>query len=229
LSEDRVDLVVVGAGIVGLAAARAVQRRDPGLTVAVLERHDRVAAGQTGHNSGVIHSGIYYRPGSLKARLCREGRARLIEECADRGVEYRLSGKLIVATDEAELGRLDGLLVGTGPDASVSSTVADADPATLHLDVDGTVRASTGCRTFDGEWIDTGDEVLLATFGQRDDSPNVAADGTTTCSDAVVAQEDHVLSVLGDGFRAEVDGDRLTLTSRDGLGLVYRAAQDVVD
>jgi L-2-hydroxyglutarate oxidase len=109
LSEDRVDLVVVGAGIVGLAAARAVMRREPGLRVAVLERHDRVAAGQTGHNSGVIHSGIYYRPGSLKARLCRAGRARLIEECEARGVEYRLSGKLIVATTPAECERL-GLL-----------------------------------------------------------------------------------------------------------------------
>ena len=108
--DDRFDLVVVGAGIVGLAAARAVLRREPGLRMVVLERHDRVAAGQTGHNSGVIHSGIYYRPGSLKARLCREGRARLIEECTARGVEFRLCGKLIVATDEAELGRLDGLL-----------------------------------------------------------------------------------------------------------------------
>jgi len=149
------------------------------------------------------------------------------------GADVELRYEALAPVPTAELTgttwQLDGLLVGTGPDASVSSTVADADPATLHLDVDGTVRASTGCRTFDGEWIETGDEVLLATFGQRDDSPNVAADGTTTCSDAVVAQEDHVLSVLGDGFRAEVDGDRLTLTSRDGLGLVYRAAQDVVD
>jgi heat shock protein HslJ len=118
---------------------------------------------------------------------------------------------------------LDGLTGGTGPDATVSSTVADADDATLHLDIDGTMTASTGCRTFSGEWIETGDEVLLTTFGERDDSPNVADDGTTTCSAAVVAQEDHVLSVLGDGFRAEVEGDRLTLVSRDGLGLTYRA------
>ena len=73
---ERFDLVVVGAGIVGLASARAILRREPGLRVVVLERHDRVGAGQTGHNSGVIHSGIYYKPGSLKARLCREGRAR---------------------------------------------------------------------------------------------------------------------------------------------------------
>ncbi len=121
---------------------------------------------------------------------------------------------------------LDGLVSGAGPEASVASTVAGADEATLHLDPDGTVDASTGCRTFVGEWTQSGDEVLLTTFGVRDDSPNVAADGTTTCDDAVVDQEDHVLSVLGDGFRAEIDGQRLTLTSRDGLGLVYRAVDD---
>lgn len=124
---------------------------------------------------------------------------------------------------------LDGLIVGTGADASVSSTVADAEEATLHLDVDGTMTASTGCRAFEGEWIETGDELLLTTFGERADSPNVADDGTPTCSAAVVAQEDHVLSVLGDGFRAEVEGQRLTLTSRDGLGLAYRAADAATD
>lgn len=76
-----------------------------------------------------------------------------------------------------------------------------------------------------GEWVETGDEVLLTTFGVRGDSPNVASDGTTTCDEAVIEQ-DQVLSVLGDGFRAEVDGQHLTLTSRDGLGLTYRAAED---
>lgn len=120
---------------------------------------------------------------------------------------------------------LDGLVIGTGPDASVSSTADGADDAILRLDPDGTVEASTGCRTFVGEWIETGDEVLLTTFGESDDSPNVGGDGTPTCDDAVIAQENHVLSVLGDGFRAEVDGQRLTLISRDGLGLTYRAAE----
>lgn len=121
---------------------------------------------------------------------------------------------------------LDGLVSGAGPEASVSSTAAGAEKATLRLASDGTVEASTGCRTFSGVWEETGDEILLTTFGQRDDSPNVADDGTTTCDEAVVAQEHHVLSVLGDGFRAEIDGQRLTLTSRDGLGLSYRAEED---
>ncbi len=119
---------------------------------------------------------------------------------------------------------LDGLVTGVGPEATTASSVAEAEEATLRLDPDGTVAASTGCRTFTGEWIETGDEVLFTTFGVRDDSPNVAGDGTTTCSPAVVDQEDHVLSVLGDGFRAEVDEQQLRLISRDGLGLTYRAA-----
>jgi heat shock protein HslJ len=119
---------------------------------------------------------------------------------------------------------LEGLIVGTGPDGAVSSTVSEADEATLRLDPDGVLAASTGCRTFDGEWVERGDEVLLTTFGETDDSPNVAADGPTTCGEAVIAQEDHVLSVLGDRFRAEVDGQRLTLSSREGLGLSYVAA-----
>jgi heat shock protein HslJ len=118
---------------------------------------------------------------------------------------------------------LDGLVAGTGPDAAVASPVAGADPAMLRLEADGGVEASTGCRTFTGEWTVAGDEILLTTFGVRDDSPNVAADGTTTCDEALVAQESHVLSVLGDGFRVEADGSRLTLISRDGLALNYRA------
>jgi heat shock protein HslJ len=119
---------------------------------------------------------------------------------------------------------LDMLLTGVSPDGTVSSTAPGAEAATLRLSADGTLAASTGCRTFDGEWSESGDEVLFTTFGQTHDSPNVADDGTTTCDAAVAAQEDHVLAVLGDGFRAEVDGPRLTLAGRDGLGLGYLAS-----
>lgn len=103
------DVVVVGAGIVGLATARALLQRDPALRIRILERHDRVAAGQSGHNSGVIHSGIYYRPDSLKARLCREGRTQLLEACAAWGVAHEVCGKLIVATHPREQERLAAL------------------------------------------------------------------------------------------------------------------------
>jgi L-2-hydroxyglutarate oxidase len=103
---DVYDVIVVGAGIVGLASAHALLAADPSLRLCVLERHAGEARGQSGHNSGVIHSGIYYRPGSLKARLCRDGRSRLLGFCAERGVEYRIGGKLLVANGETERRRL---------------------------------------------------------------------------------------------------------------------------
>ena len=100
------DICVVGAGIVGLAVARALLRRHPGAEIAVIEREDRPAQHQSGHSSGVIHAGIYYRPGSLKARLCVEGARALHEYCGERGITVRRDGKVIVATEEAELPRL---------------------------------------------------------------------------------------------------------------------------
>jgi L-2-hydroxyglutarate oxidase len=103
------DICVVGAGIVGLAVARELQRRHPGAEVAVLEREGGPARHQSGHSSGVIHAGIYYRPGSLKARLCVGGARALYEYCAARGIAARRDGKVIVATAEAELPRLDEL------------------------------------------------------------------------------------------------------------------------
>lgn len=152
------------------------------------------------------------------------------DELVLTGADVELRFESLPAVPTAELTAttwvLESLVTGTGADAAVSSLAPGADEATLRLEPDGTVEASTGCRTFSGEWTETGDEILLTTFGVRDDSPNVAADGTTTCDEAVVEQEDHVLSVLGDGFRAEIDEQRLTLVSRDGLGLAYRAAED---
>ncbi|WP_329617631.1 L-2-hydroxyglutarate oxidase [Streptomyces brevispora] len=100
---------VVGAGIVGLATAREIALRHPGTRVVVLEKEPVVAAHQTGHNSGVVHAGIYYTPGSLKARLCTRGAALLREYCRDRSLPYEESGKLVVAVGEDELTRLDAL------------------------------------------------------------------------------------------------------------------------
>jgi 2-hydroxyglutarate dehydrogenase len=106
---DRCDIAVVGAGILGLATARELTRRRPGLRVAVIEREPEIAAHQTGHNSGVVHAGIYYKPGSLKARLCVEGARELYELCAERGIAHERCGKVIVATSSAELPALDEL------------------------------------------------------------------------------------------------------------------------
>ena len=93
------DLVVIGGGILGLAVARELLDRRPDATLCVLEREDRLAAHQTSHSSGVIHAGIYYEPGSLKARLCVEGARLLYAYCEERGIEARKDGKLIVAAD----------------------------------------------------------------------------------------------------------------------------------
>jgi 2-hydroxyglutarate dehydrogenase len=106
---ERYDLAVVGAGIVGLASARELLARRPGLRIAVVDAAGEVGTGQTGHNSGVIHAGIYYKPGSLKARMCVEGAARLYEYCQQRDIAVDRCGKVIVALEESELGRLDEL------------------------------------------------------------------------------------------------------------------------
>jgi L-2-hydroxyglutarate oxidase LhgO len=100
---------VVGAGIVGLATAREIALRRPGTRVVVLEKEHRLSAHQTGHNSGVVHAGIYYQPGSLKARLCTRGMGLLREYCADRGLPYEECGKLVVAVRGDEVPRLEAL------------------------------------------------------------------------------------------------------------------------
>ena len=97
---------VIGGGIVGHAVARELTTRYPGLRVTVFEKEDRLAAHQSGHNSGVVHAGIYYTPGSLKARLCLRGASLLREFCAERGIRLRELGKLVVAASDAELGGL---------------------------------------------------------------------------------------------------------------------------
>ncbi len=100
------DVAVIGAGIVGLAVGRELLSRRPGLRLVVLEKEERIAAHQSSHNSGVIHSGLYYQPGSLKARACVAGAARLIRYCDEKGIPYRLCGKVVVATSPDEVPRL---------------------------------------------------------------------------------------------------------------------------
>jgi 2-hydroxyglutarate dehydrogenase len=101
------DTIIVGAGIAGLAVAREVLERRPGSRVLVVEREVAPARHQTGHNSGVIHAGVYYAPGSLKARLCVDGAARMYDYCERRGVEVNRIGKLIIAVDDDELPALE--------------------------------------------------------------------------------------------------------------------------
>jgi len=101
------DFLVVGAGIIGLSVAYKLSHRYPDAKILILEKENRVAAHQTGHNSGVIHSGIYYKPGSYKARNCVDGRHQLVDFCSEYGIQHDICGKVIVATDEEEIDRLE--------------------------------------------------------------------------------------------------------------------------
>jgi L-2-hydroxyglutarate oxidase len=117
-------VVIIGGGIVGLATARALQLRSPGMDVLVLDKEPSLAAHQSSHNSGVIHAGVYYRPGSAKADLCRRGREQLLDYCRDHGISYDICGKLVVATSDAELPAL----------AAIERRCADSHVITERLD-----------------------------------------------------------------------------------------------
>jgi (S)-2-hydroxyglutarate dehydrogenase len=106
---EPVDVAIVGGGIVGLATARAILAARPATRLVLLEKERKVAAHQTGHNSGVIHSGVYYRPGSLKARLCVRGRSLLLDYVREHGIAHELCGKVIVANGASERTRLEEL------------------------------------------------------------------------------------------------------------------------
>src|ERR1700736_3241063 len=103
------NVVVIGGGIVGLAVALEITRRFPALRLLLVEKEDRVARHQSGPNSGVIHSGVYYRPGSLKARLCVQGASEMLRFCRDHGIAYEICGKAIVATQEPQRAALEEL------------------------------------------------------------------------------------------------------------------------
>lgn len=105
----KVDCAVVGGGIVGLGVAMALLKRQPGLQVVVLEKEAQLAFHQSGRNSGVIHSGVYYQPGSLKARFARAGNRSMIRFCQEHGIQHEVCGKVVVATEEDELPLLDRL------------------------------------------------------------------------------------------------------------------------
>ena len=135
--DDHFDVALVGAGILGLAVARELQRRRPNLSIVVLERERDVAQHQTGHNSGVIHSGVYYKPGSLKARLCVEGARLMYEFCDAHDIRYERCGKLIVALEPQELAGLDEL---------ERRGTANAVPGLRRLRAEEIAEVEPGCR-----------------------------------------------------------------------------------
>ncbi len=110
MTDSRYDVIIIGGGAVGLGVALEIANRFPRRRLLVLEKEDGVARHQSGHNSGVIHSGVYYKPGSLKARLCVAGAAAMVEFCREHGVPHSVCGKVIVATEAEEIPRLEDLL-----------------------------------------------------------------------------------------------------------------------
>jgi L-2-hydroxyglutarate oxidase len=177
----RVDVVVVGGGIIGLATADALTTRLPGVTVTVLEKEAAIATHQTGRNSGVVHAGIYYSPGSLKADLAVRGGNRMIEFCAEHGIAHDRCGKLVVATTEAERLRLNALaerarangvdVTDLVPDAArehephVSCVAAIHVAATGRADFAGVAHALAGRVVTEGGEIRTGTAAGRATLG----------------------------------------------------------------
>lgn len=173
-------MIVIGAGILGLATARELLARRPGLAVTVLEKEDRPARHQTGHNSGVVHAGLYYTPGSLKAQLCSEGRGLLQAFCARHGVKYDECGKLVVALDEAERTGLaeihrralangvPGIELRDGPglrevEPHVAGVEAVWSPATAVVDFPGVCEALVTEITASGGEVRCGVEVVGVT------------------------------------------------------------------
>jgi L-2-hydroxyglutarate oxidase len=178
------DVAVAGGGIVGLATARALALR--GLKVVVLEREKRLGGHQTSHNSGVIHAGIYYAPGSLKARLCVEGAAALYDYCARKGIAAERCGKLVVAVRESELERLDELerrarangvqdLARLGPDEIAAVEPAARGLSALHSPNTGMVDFGEVAAAYADDDRATGGDSAL---GEREDHVELERDGS---------------------------------------------------
>ena len=110
MPDQAFDIIIIGGGIVGLSTAMHATRSMPGLRLLVVEKENEVARHQSGHNSGVIHAGIYYKPGSLKAKFCVEGAAAMVEFCREHSLPHQVCGKVIVATSDDEVPRLKALL-----------------------------------------------------------------------------------------------------------------------
>lgn len=137
------DVAIIGGGIVGLVTAYSLTRTDPGLDVVVVEKEEALATHQTGRNSGVIHAGLYYAPGSLKARLCVDGAARIKEFCAQHGITVGHCGKVVVATEQAQLPALDEL----------ARRAADNGVPTERLDAGGIAEHEPHAAGIAGLWV----------------------------------------------------------------------------
>jgi (S)-2-hydroxyglutarate dehydrogenase len=240
------DVAVVGGGILGLATARALQRLRPGLKLVLLEKEQELASHQTGHNSGVLHSGVYYTPGSLKAELCRRGKKQMEAFAAEHGIAHRKLGKLIVALDESELGRLSELesrAAANGvPNLRVleGAEIQEIEPEAtgvraLHVPHTGVIDYLAVANALAGEVRNAGGSVLLGrevkravstsrgiALRTRDGQVNAAA--VVACAGLQSDRFAHRSGIDADTRIVPFRGDYYTLTGASaGLvrGLVY--------
>ncbi|MGO9876459.1 MAG: L-2-hydroxyglutarate oxidase [Acidimicrobiia bacterium] len=168
---ERVDVLVIGGGIVGLATARAIAHSHPQRSVVVVEKEATVGAHQSGRNSGVIHAGVYYAPGSEKARLCSAGRVSMVEYCREHGIDHAVCGKVVVASDDADRGRLaelerrctaNGVRAETiGPERLREIEPHVAGVAALHVFDTGIVDYADVCRSLAAEIEEAGTAIRL--------------------------------------------------------------------
>lgn len=215
MTTDRIG--VIGAGIVGLAVARRLAEALPGSRVTVLDKEDRVAAHQTGHNSGVVHAGLYYAPGSLKATLCRKGVAMLREYCQEKKLPYDECGKLVVSVDDSELPALERIEQRAtengvpGLRRVDAAEIREIEPhaagvAGLHSPHTAITDFVAVCQALADDVTAAGGEVLLGTqvtrIGQRGGVVRVLADGRPLEFDRLVIcaglQSDQLASAAGD-------------------------------
>ncbi|XP_039256253.2 L-2-hydroxyglutarate dehydrogenase, mitochondrial-like [Styela clava] len=169
---NKYDVTIVGGGIVGLATARELLLQYPNLKFCVLEKEHRLSIHQTGHNSGVIHAGIYYTPGTLKAKLCVEGLKLMYKYCDEHGVPYKKAGKLIVATEQEEIPRLDKLYSraqenGCKVEIIDGSEIQSIEPhcrglKAIHSPETGIVDFGLVARTYGKEFEQKGGDIKLA-------------------------------------------------------------------
>lgn len=180
---NRSDVIVIGGGIVGLATAWQLSQLRPDIRVNVLEKEAAVAQHQSGNNSGVLHSGIYYKPGSLKAINCRAGHARMQAFCQQHEIDFEICGKVIVASNEAELPALDnifqrGLANGVRCEKIAPERLAELEPhvrgvAAIHVRETGIVDYVQVCRTLERLLNESGNRVITSTCVEEFDHRRV--------------------------------------------------------
>ena len=219
------DLAVVGAGIVGLAVAREFLRRRPGARLVVIDKQASVGYHQTGHNSGVIHSGVYYKPGSLKARLCVEGARLMYEFCDANAIPYERCGKLIVAVRDDELPRLAELEARgrangvPGLRRVAAGEIADIEPecrgrAALHSPATGIVDYAAVAKALEAELRGMGaafalGRTITAVRRERGRTVLAHAEGSYCAASSI--------------FCAGLWSDRLAVLGRRFAGSAHRA------